>query len=75
MDIEKLFGNLTEEQIAMAKQCKDPGEFLKLAGAEGIDLTEDQMDALSGGVSWTEKPANQSEGDANAENCGAYCPK
>ena len=75
MDIENMLGNLTEEQKALAKQCKSPEEFLKLAGAEGIDLTEDQMDALSGGVSWVEKPENQSEGDANAENCGAYSPK
>ncbi len=53
MDTEKLFGNLTEEQKAKAKQCKSPEEFLKLAGAEGIDLTDEQMDALSGG--WEER--------------------
>lgn len=49
MDTEKLFGNLTEEQKTKAKQCRTPEEFLKLAGAEGIDLTDEQMDALSGG--------------------------
>ena len=50
MDISKLVGNLTEDQIAKAKQCKTPEEFLMMVGEEGIDLTDEQMDALSGGV-------------------------
>lgn len=49
MDFEKLFSNLTEDQMEKAKECKTPEEFLELAGAEGIDLTDEQMEALSGG--------------------------
>ena len=49
MNNEKWLENLTEEQRLMAKDCKSPEEFLKLAGAEGIDLTDEQMDSISGG--------------------------
>ena len=49
MDLDKYFGNLTDELKTKAKQCKNPEELLKLAGAEGIDLTDEQMDAISGG--------------------------
>ena len=56
MDFEKLFSNLTEDQMEKAKECKTPEEFLELAGAEGIDLTDAQMEALSGGAYFTCAP-------------------
>ena len=56
MDFEKLFSNLTEDQMEKAKECKTPEEFLELAGAEGIDLTDEQMEALSGGAEFTPVP-------------------
>lgn len=55
MAVDKLFGNLTSEQREKAKLCKSPEEFLKLAGAEGIDLTDEQMEAISGGGDWYNK--------------------
>ena len=55
MAVDKLFGNLTSEQREKAKQCKSPEEFLKLTGAEGIDLTDEQMEAISGGGDWHNK--------------------
>ena len=54
MDLSKLVENLSEEQIAKAKQCRTPEEFLNMLGAEGLDLTEEQMDAFSGGA-WCEE--------------------
>ena len=54
MDIEKVFSNFTEEQMAKAKACKTPTELLELAGSEGINLTDEQMEALSGGAGSTE---------------------
>ena len=73
MEIEKFLGNLTEEQITMAKQCKSPEEFLRLAGAEGIDLTDEQMDALSGGNYdyWQDPQMYEREG-INTINCPPY---
>ena len=64
MDISKLVGNLTEDQIAKAKQCKTPEEFLMMAGAEGIDLTDEQMDAFSGGL-WCEHDWDGCTGDCD----------
>ena len=44
---------LTDEQIARVKACKNPEEMLKLAKAEGIELTDEQLEAVSGG--WCSK--------------------
>lgn len=40
---------LTEEQIAKVKTCKSFDELLALAKAEGIELTDEQLNAVSGG--------------------------
>ena len=44
-----LFKGLTEEQIAKVKACKSQEEMLQLAKAEGIELTSEQLEAVSGG--------------------------
>ena len=46
---QDLLKGLTEEQIARVKACKNPEEMLKLAKAEGIQLTDEQLEAVSGG--------------------------
>ena len=46
---EELLKGLTEEQIARVKACKNQEEILKLAKEEGIELTDDQIVAVSGG--------------------------
>ena len=43
------FNDLTEEQKAKALACKSPEELLALAKAEGYDLSDDELDAISGG--------------------------
>ena len=40
---------LSEEQIAKAKACKNSDEIIALAKAEGVELTEEQLEAVSGG--------------------------
>lgn len=45
----ELLKDLTEEQIAKAKKCKNGKELLNLAKAEGIELTDEQLAAVSGG--------------------------
>jgi hypothetical protein len=67
MDLSKLLDNLTEEQIAKAKKCKTQEEFMNLVGAEGIDLTEEQMDAFSGGF-W----CSDHTWGCPADGCNAY---
>jgi len=46
---EELLKGLTEEQIAKVKACKNQEEILKLAKEEGIELTNEQLEAVSGG--------------------------
>ena len=46
---KELLKGLNEEQIAKAKACKSQEELLKLAKDEGVELTSEQMEAVSGG--------------------------
>lgn len=44
-----LLKGLTEEQIAKIKACNNGKELLELAKAEGVELSEEQLNAISGG--------------------------
>ena len=46
---KELFKGLTEEQVAKAKTCKSQEEMLSLAKAEGVELSDEQLEAVSGG--------------------------
>ena len=46
------FEELTEDQKARARACKSPEELLELAKSEGVELSEEELDAVSGGDSW-----------------------
>ena len=43
------FDDLTEEQKEKARACKTTEELIELVRVEGIDLSEDELKALSGG--------------------------
>ena len=44
-----LLHDLTPEQIEKLKSCENKDELLALAKAEGVELTDEQLDAVSGG--------------------------
>ena len=46
---KELLKGITEEQIEKAKACKNEKELLTLAQAEGIQLTEEQLETVAGG--------------------------
>lgn len=46
------FEDLTPEQMEKARACKTPEDMLNLAREEGYELSEDELTAISGGVSW-----------------------
>ena len=46
---KELLKGLSEEQIKKIEACKDSEEILNLAKAEGIELTDEQLEAVSGG--------------------------
>ena len=46
---KELLKGLTDEQIAKVKACKNGEELLKLAKEEGIELSDEQLEAVNGG--------------------------
>ena len=44
------FSELTPEQMEKARACKSSDELVELAKAEGIELTDEQLDAIAGGT-------------------------
>ncbi len=46
---KELLEGLTEEQIKKVENCKDSEEILALAKEEGVTLTDEQLEAVSGG--------------------------
>ena len=53
------FADLTEGQKAKARACTSSAELLALAEEEGIELTDEQLEAASGGM-W---------GDCGSHSC------
>ncbi|MBR2834409.1 MAG: hypothetical protein IKE43_01650 [Coriobacteriales bacterium] len=49
------FSDLTPEQIEKAKECKSADELVALAQEEGIELSDEQLEAFSGGENWKDK--------------------
>ena len=46
---QELLKGLTDEQIARVKACKSHEELLALAKEEGAELTDEQLNTISGG--------------------------
>lgn len=46
----ELYQGLTDEQIKKLKECKNSEEILALAKEEGLELTDEQLEAVSGGA-------------------------
>lgn len=52
---QELLKGLSEEQIAKVQACKNNEELLALAKEEGIELTDEQLEAVNGGACTEEK--------------------
>ena len=46
------FEDLAPELQAKARECKDVNELIALAQAEGHELSDDELAAISGGMNW-----------------------
>ena len=47
---KELLKGLTEEQIQKVRECGDVHDLLQLARDEGVELSEEQLNAVSGGA-------------------------
>ena len=43
---------LTDEQKERLKSCKDSAELMFMLDGMGVELTDEQLDAVAGGRSW-----------------------
>ena len=46
------FDELTPELQEKVRTCKTAGELVALAESEGVELSDDQLEGLSGGAVW-----------------------
>lgn len=46
------FNDLTDEQKIKARACKTPEDMLALAKEEGYELSDGELEVISGGASW-----------------------
>ena len=61
MALEDIYGSLTDEQKQMVKECKTPEDMLALTKKLGYQLSDEELDAISGG-------------GVRDDNC-PFCPK
>ena len=62
---EELLKGLSEEQIEKVKACKDHSDLLQLAKDEGVELNDEQLNAVSGGCT------NVEDKQPQCPNCGS----
>ena len=55
------FEDLTPEQLEKANACTSVEELLKLAAEESIELTDEQLEAITGGTAITAGTPSQNK--------------
>lgn len=65
MDFEKL----TDDQKAKARACKTPEQMLELAREEGYELSDEELEAVSGGA-WA---SGCDDNECPMANCFSLC--
>ena len=65
------YSNLTNEQMEQARACKTPEDLMNLIQTEGLELTDEQLDAIAGGSSgWEDVTGCEGYGIVQ---CDWYC--
>ena len=60
---KEMYDGLSDDLKAKVATCKTGAELVSLAEKEGIELTDEQLDAISGGFDWTGSCENDTGGD------------
>ena len=50
---KELYESLSDDLKAKVANCKTADELMELAKSEGLELTDEQLDAISGGYDWS----------------------
>ena len=66
---EELLKGLSEEQIAKIKACNSSDEYLALAKEIGLELSEDELESFSGGM--TDRERREYYRKIKCPSCGA----
>lgn len=73
---KELLNGLTEEQISRVKACRSSNELLELAKVEGMELTDEQLSAISGGGACSViSDIGDKINPSDCPKCGANNPK
>ena len=51
---KEMYDGLSDDLKEKVKSCKTADDLIILAKTEGIELTDDQLDAISGGINWVD---------------------
>ena len=49
---QEMYDKLSDDLKAKVANCKTADELMEFAKSEGIELTDEQLDAISGGDHW-----------------------
>ena len=73
---KELLKGLSDEQIAKVKACNNHEELLKLAKEEGIELSNEQLETISGGGACSViSDIGDKINPSDCPKCGANNPK
>ena len=73
---KELLKGLSDEQIAKVKACNNHEELLKLAKEEGIELSNEQLETISGGGACSViSDIGDKINPTDCPKCGANGPK
>ena len=61
--------NLTPELMERAKACANSEELMALAKEEGVELTDEQLEAVAGGGIWS----CEDHASCDEHSCDALC--
>ena len=67
------YEDLTPEQMEKAKTCKTVEELVELAKSEGIELKDEQLEAVTGGESLWDDMTGCEEQVCIGHNCDNHC--
>lgn len=72
--LKGMWDNLTDKQRAEARRCKSAEELSLLAGREGLELTDEALDAIAGGCDSTNDEDAMRERKETDESSSIHLP-